>query len=1312
MKKTISNTYLSYLLAILLSVTLFSCEGLDDWTELQSIDLFNSKNDNLGQKAFKRYSLPGLSSQPVVEFIYDPSAKFSALYHNEIKKACDYTKIPFHSMSINTWNGVLKIAPTTRVFVVYDTKKLNNASIPVLLDFVANGGTLFIPFASEDKRMAYLLGFKPEAEYTINTNAAGYYFNTPVLPGLKDKTYLSNSKLFGFSKENFSTKIKILATASNDAKYPTIIENTIGNGKVILYNTSGDFSKMDRGLLFAGVLKGLEGIPYPIANTATIFLDDFPAPQYEILAEPIKSEMNFTTSDFVEKVWWPDMRDLAKEFKIPYAAMLTFDYRNKIVPPFTLDQWNLKKIKTKDRVEPLPDWLVKDVAKNGHELAFHGYNHVSLLKEDWKNPKFIATSMGTVKKKWEISNYGNLPVTYVPPSNDIDEMGLVELKKAMPSIKYICSLYLGNIKDGGNREFDFDPFEKKLFDYPRISSGFYFKDDEKFTIQSLYLYTGIWTHFVHPDDVYQIPDRADKTSGGYSLRNSLNYGWRKTKGSNKALFPEFRNYIKQVTTAFPQMRFVNGNDGGAIVNDWRASRYNHKSEYGLYTVKEINPDDEKQYWFLYGSNTNTEKIEQQLKSQKVLFAKTPFMDGFLFSVYSNKPSLTSVDLYYKKPADRVKIEAINLFVKADFVKYNTSVKNFISGAIWNDDSDEKLKLKMDELKTKLLSNSVIDSVLWNKYAKFMSWENKADEVWKMYENHVSKNPNPNNIMYSGELDKVIGYTTDEMKEKWMSEQIKVNPNDKELLKSYYVNFDTDEYKEKIKNVLKTLYTLENTAENYKNYIRHLLNYYPDEALAELKDKKPDENLKELATPIIWLFADNAEYKKAIEWSPYSNEIDFVTKMNWYIDSGKTKLLEAEYLKYIATHPDDYAAKVLMSSVYHEQGKFKEAWVLANSLPEIPEKEELRKTLNKDVVYEEDELQQDLIANHSALFYPNVLKKLIKESRLAKGDFIDINSFVETNQNDPTTIKNLLSYNFYNKKGSLHGLSVSYDKYYKLELGDKEYDANKDNSTMGIQYKFTSAVKDEKPQYWSSARVEVDQKTSLYYQFGTGINYTKNNNYKSADFNLMPVETASGLNQKMYQMKLNLYNEFYLFKKINTTLSFEGNYYTKGLLSRDTITPIINPNRFKARKTYTQLENGDTVIEESGDAMDGALTLRMMLNDGEVKKSKLIPFVESQVSYGTKDLSNGYPYWMIKNRFYGGAGLGWEFGLTNFHSRIEAGYFLDTFSDHFERFSGIISYQIFDFTALTLNMELFNQEKYYSNSLQVGIKHNLKRRIRK
>ena len=124
-----------------------------------------------------------------------------------------------------------------------------------------------------------------------------------------------------------------------------------------------------------------------------------------------------TTSDFVTKVWWPDMNKSAQEFHIPYAAMLTFDYRNKIDPPFTLDQWNSRKIKTNNRTEALPDWLVGELKKGNHELAFHGYNHVSLTKKMWPNAEMIENSMSAVRKKWELSNYGKFPTTYVPPSN-------------------------------------------------------------------------------------------------------------------------------------------------------------------------------------------------------------------------------------------------------------------------------------------------------------------------------------------------------------------------------------------------------------------------------------------------------------------------------------------------------------------------------------------------------------------------------------------------------------------------------------------------------------------------------------------------------------------------------------------------------------------------------------------------------------------------------------------------------------------------------------------------------------------------------
>jgi hypothetical protein len=189
----ISN-YIFLGLALAVALLMVGCEGLDDWSDLKSIELFNAKDEtNTNQKAFKRYTVPVLSSQAVIQFIYDPSSKFSKAYNQEIRKVFDYTKLPFNSLNIQTWNSTLKVAPTTRIIIVYDTKKLNDASVEVLINFVSNGGTLFIPFANEDKRMAFLLGFKPEAEYGTDTKAMGWYFNTPVLPNMTGKSVASGN---------------------------------------------------------------------------------------------------------------------------------------------------------------------------------------------------------------------------------------------------------------------------------------------------------------------------------------------------------------------------------------------------------------------------------------------------------------------------------------------------------------------------------------------------------------------------------------------------------------------------------------------------------------------------------------------------------------------------------------------------------------------------------------------------------------------------------------------------------------------------------------------------------------------------------------------------------------------------------------------------------------------------------------------------------------------------------------------------------------------------------------------------------------
>ena len=1309
--KTPLKKNIYFLLSALFLLLNSGCEGLEDWSDFNNAALFETINNTETDNGFKRYSEPEMSSQPLVIFIVDKKQPLSVNYSKHIQKICDYTKLPFNSISTDSWNNSLTISPLTRVIVLYDTNKLNNQSIEKLLYFVSNGGTLFLPNVIDDHRMAFLYGFNPEIDFTTDAKSSGFYFNTPILPNFKGKTLLKTFIHYGFDSKNFSKRVKILATAINNHSYPLIIENIIGKGRVLLYNTTADYRKEDRGLLFAGVLKGLEGIPYPIANTATIFLDDFPSPLYEIKKEPIASEMNMTMAEYVQKVWWPDMNKISKEYKIPYSAMTLFDYTNKIIPIFTLDQWNSIKINSKNSVEPLTDWLVREVKKNGNELAFHGYNHVSLKKSLWKNQEFIGTSLSTAKKKWSISDFGNLPTSYVPPSNIIDKNGLLELKKAMPSLKYMCSLYSSDTEEGRNREFDYDPYNKDFFDYPRISSGFYMDDDHKFNQESMYLFTGIWTHFVHPDDVFEIPEKGDDEETIGDLRNGKNYGWYKTKGLNKSMLSEFKLFLKQKTNTYPQMRFFNANDAAKLVINWRASRYTHKSENGFFTIKEINTDNSKQYWFLYCRMANVNFIEANLKNQTVLTSKTPFMDGYLFTIYSKNSKLTLPDLNFVDENQKNLQANINQKVIADFKNYNAIIKKMQIEPIWVDDSDIKLKAEMASLKIKMDDTERIDSITWNRYAKLMSWNNRGEEVWKTYDEHSVKYSSNENIMYSKELDRVIGYPNDLIKDKWMKKQMLILPNNQELLNNYVANFYTDDNQEFIGNILKKLYYLDNSLPNLKNYFRHLLQYYPDEALKELCDTNTNENLSELASQIVWLFADVNEYQKAYDWSEFSTEIDFVTKMNWLFNLKKYNQIETEFINYIAVHPNDYKAIAFMSTVYHEMGKFKDSWILANSLPENSEKEELRSMLNKDVVFEKESLKLDLIANHSALFYPTVLQLLIKENRLAKGDFVAVLSTLETNQKNNAIQKNLISYNHFDKKSNLHSFSGTYNKYYKQKL-EKAYENNFDNHLFGLQYQFTSPEISEKPKYWSRARVELDKFKKGYYEFGVGYNESKNKKYKSAEFNLFPVETAPGLNQKTYQLRLNLYQNFNLFKLINTSISFEGNYYTDGLLSKDTInTSFINPKRL-ARENYTVIDNDRAEIATYDDAFEGSISSRIMLDKGVVRKSKFIPLIESQYSQASRDQSTGYPYWIIKHRFYGGIGLGWELGITNFHSKLEASYFLDDYSKNFKRYTGNVSYQLFDYTALTANFEYFSQSKYYSNSMQFGIKHNFKNKIKK
>lgn len=971
---------------IILGTLFTGCGRIDSISNVDWKDMFKSEMDSK-HSDFAPYEKK-LTQPPLIQFIVDEKDSLNVAYSKHVEKIADYTKLPFQKIELTDWNVNPTINKSTRVLCFLKTQNIKTSTIDTILKFVAKGGTLFFAEAITDIRFGYLAGIKTTGDLDTDITSKGIHFTTPFLPNLNGKSIKPKFAHFGLTQNNFSSSVNVLATASDNPKLPIVIENKIGKGKIIYFNSTIYLDKEDRGFLFSFILSGLEGIPYPIANTSTIFLDDFPSPLYDIKIEPIASEMNMNTADFETKVWWPDMKILARKYNISYTAIPCFDYENTTSPPFDFTQWDSRKIESGKTIESASTWLMNDCLKNGNELGFHGYNHVSLEAKGWENKDYIPIAFNAVQKKWVINDFGDLPRSYVPPSNVIDKMGVGELRKGMPSLQFMCSLYSGEKVEGGDREFDFEPYDATLFDYPRLTAGFYMNEDKKFSQQSMYLYTGIWTHFIHPDDIYQINSVYNKSKGNFDLRNYKNLGWRTTKGKRDGLFYEFDNYLKEITQLFPKIRFLNANTAGNIVYNWRASAFKHTEIANNYTVERVNQEkSDGQYWFLYASQADVPSVDQQLKNQKATFSKTVFQKGFLYTIFTPKGKLSIQNIAQREVLSKQELIAETSKLKKKCSDYLIAFKKnngYVNGDLVGDHPVSE-KQEMEALKNKMLSDAVIDYPTWNKFAVYMSWIDKGDQVWKMLKDKCVQFPSPSNVMYAQELDKAIGYPDEATQEYWLSRQMDLFPKNPVLLNSYINAFNTSENFKKITKAYQNLIKIDTSNATYLRYVEHLLSYEPKLALAELDDVKPNENLKPLAESIAWLFADNNYFKKAYDWSELTTKIGFKSKLYWLEMLKDYDTLETEYLIYTSQNPDDYQARAEMSRIYYDMDRFKDSWILANTLPISPEKDTLQKMLNDDILNADPSLQKDLLEHYPEFFFLETKRKIIKEGHLKNGN---------------------------------------------------------------------------------------------------------------------------------------------------------------------------------------------------------------------------------------------------------------------------------------------------------------------------------------
>jgi hypothetical protein len=421
-----------------------------------------------------------------------------------------------------------------------------------IVDFVAKGGGLGVLYRSIHKELNALFGISPPQERVAYVGTAhaenGLHFPGRAFPAFAGLT-LGETYMVGHASLDVWALRDVEIIATTLTGKPIVWRNSFGAGRVIYWNTGFLSEKFARGLIIE-TLQCLRPIAVlPLVNAGVLQVDDFPAPLSDDLHGAVAAEFpDLTGSQFYCTIWYPDLIGVAAKAAMPISLFCTFDYTNRTTPPFV--PWRDTPL-VAGLGDPSRDTFAAARALPPDEMGLHGFNHLSLVSDAWPDQATMQTSLEAAQTAWVEMGLGPLPTAYVPPNNEYDETGAGALHAACPTLRVISGNYIGapNAR-GGNREFAPEPWQPALFCLPRATAGYECSQRTLFDAASQIAAFGIWTHFLHADDVCDTPEHSAVKG---VPRNPRNLAWRGRFGT-PGLLKELARLLDTVQRRFPWLR--------------------------------------------------------------------------------------------------------------------------------------------------------------------------------------------------------------------------------------------------------------------------------------------------------------------------------------------------------------------------------------------------------------------------------------------------------------------------------------------------------------------------------------------------------------------------------------------------------------------------------------------------------------------------------------------------------------------------------------------------------------------------------------
>ncbi|WP_371018421.1 DUF2194 domain-containing protein [Pseudalkalibacillus sp. JSM 102089] len=462
-----------------------------------------------------------LKGEKMKIYIHEDDSDLSKSVLSNLQHALDYAKVAYEPISIDEIPSI-EASPYNVLVLAGEHSK--DWPYEEIKSFVEDGGRLYIGSRFINAEWNELLGVTDFGDFMDGYN--GLSFKKELLPGYIDLD--SSSTLFAHSIADVELK-KTSEVFIKVEDEPILWTHEFGKGKILFWNTTSVAEKISRGLLLQAMSFLTPAFVSSQAGIKVVYLDDFPSPVPYETTDTIQNKYDMTIKEFYTNVWWQDMKQLAEDYNVLYTGVIIGTYRD------TTEQ-SSEDLNERIRYPMLN--FGRDILKHDGELGLHGYNHQSLVLDNepidpklgyspWESQEEMTVGIKRIKSSFDYFFPKEQIKSYVPPSNIINKTGIAALVESLPHLEVIAALYSGTDQDGSYiQEFGQDESYDRLYNFPRISSGYLESEEDQFIQIDAIANFGMMSHFVHPDDVL---DPARSTGDGWEgMKTNLEAMLKKT----------------------------------------------------------------------------------------------------------------------------------------------------------------------------------------------------------------------------------------------------------------------------------------------------------------------------------------------------------------------------------------------------------------------------------------------------------------------------------------------------------------------------------------------------------------------------------------------------------------------------------------------------------------------------------------------------------------------------------------------------------------------------------------------------------------